>query len=421
MQKLIVKGKRNLSGIVKISGSKNATLPILAASILSDKKVEIKNVPVVKDVITMYQLLKHIGSNIKIIPKAKKIIIHNKNKKLKTIAPYTFVKTMRAGVIVLGSLLSKFGKAKVSLPGGCAIGTRPVDIHLFGLKKLGANIKIKNGYILASAKKGLLGTRIKFPSISVGATENVIIAASYAKGTTYLKNCACEPEIKNLTNFLKKMGAKITWINKREIKITGNKKLKSISHNVMFDRIEAGTFIIAGALTSKSLRILGVDSKILKKELEILRKMGVKFKIKKNEIQILESKNIKPVSIKTEPYPGFPTDLQAQIMVLMIKAKGKSKIQENIFENRFMHVPELNRMGAKIKTSGNSSYVIGSQDLNGAEVMATDLRASVSLVLAGLIAKDKTIINRVYHLDRGYEGLEKKLRKCKAKISRIYY
>ena len=421
MQKLIVKGKRNLSGIVKISGSKNATLPILAASILSDKKVEIKNVPLVKDVITMSQLLKHIGSNIKIIPKAKKIIIHNKNKKLKTIAPYTFVKTMRAGVIVLGSLLSKFGKAKVSLPGGCAIGTRPVDIHLFGLKKLGANIKIKNGYILASAKKGLLGTRIKFPSISVGATENVIIAASYAKGTTYLKNCACEPEIKNLTNFLKKMGAKITWINKREIKIIGNKKLKSISHNVMFDRIEAGTFIIAGALTSKSLRILGVDSKILKKELEILRKMGVKFKIKKNEIQILESKNIKPVSIKTEPYPGFPTDLQAQIMVLMIKAKGKSKIQENIFENRFMHVPELNRMGAKIKTSGNSSYIIGSQDLNGAEVMATDLRASVSLVLAGLIAKDKTVINRVYHLDRGYEGLEKKLRKCKAKISRIYY
>ena len=421
MEKLIVKGKRNLSGIVKISGSKNATLPILAASILSDKKVEIKNVPLVKDVITMSQLLKHIGSNIKIISKAKKIIIHNKNKKLKTIAPYTFVKTMRAGVIVLGSLLSKFGKAKVSLPGGCAIGTRPVDIHLFGLKKLGANIKIKNGYILASAKKGLLGTRIKFPSISVGATENVIIAASYAKGTTYLKNCACEPEIKNLTNFLKKMGAKITWINKREIKIIGNKKLKSISHNVMFDRIEAGTFIIAGALTSKSLRILGVDSKILKKELEILRKMGVKLKIKKNEIQILESKNIKPVSIKTEPYPGFPTDLQAQIMVLMIKAKGKSKIQENIFENRFMHVPELNRMGAKIKTSGNSSYIIGPQDLNGAEVMATDLRASVSLVLAGLIAKDKTIINRVYHLDRGYEGLEKKLRKCKAKISRIYY
>ena len=296
-----------------------------------------------------------------------------------------------------------------------------MDIHLFGLKKLGANIKIKNGYIIADAKKGLTGTKIRFPSISVGATENVIIAASYAKGTTYLKNCACEPEIKNLIDFLKKMGVKISWIKKREIKIVGNKKLKSVSHTIMFDRIEAGTFIIAGALTSKRLKILGVDTKILKKELTVLRRMGVRLKIKKNEVQVLESKNIKPVTIKTEPYPGFPTDLQAQIMVLMIKAKGKSKIKENIFENRFMHVPELNRMGAKIKISGNIATVFGLQNLNGAEVMATDLRASVSLVLAGLIAKDRTVINRVYHLDRGYEELEKKLRKCKANISRIQY
>ena len=421
MQKLIVKGKKSLSGIVKISGSKNATLPILAASILSNKKIEIKNVPLVKDVITMSQLLKHIGSNIKFNLKNKKILIHNKNKQLKTIAPYTFVKTMRAGVIVLGSLLSKFGKAKVSLPGGCAIGTRPVDIHLFGLKKLGANIKIKNGYILAEAKKGLTGTKIRFPSISVGATENVIIAASLAKGTTYLKNCACEPEIKNLTDFLKKMGVKISWVKKREIKIVGNKRLRPVSHNIMFDRIEAGTFVIAGALISNRLKILNVDTKILKKELTVLKRMGVRLKIKKNEVLVLESKNIKPISIKTEPYPGFPTDLQAQIMVLMTKGKGKSKIKENIFENRFMHVPELNRMGAKIKISGNTSTITGLQNLNGAEVMATDLRASVSLVLAGLIAKDKTIINRVYHLDRGYEGLEKKLRKCKANISRIHY
>ena len=420
MQKLVVKGKKSLSGIVKISGSKNATLPILAASILSDKKIEIKNIPLVKDVITMLQLLKHIGSNIKVNFKKKKFLIHNKNKKFKTIAPYVFVKTMRAGVIVLGPLLAKFGKAKVSLPGGCAIGTRPVNIHLFGLKKLGANIKIKNGYIFAEAKKGLVGTNIRFPSISVGATENVIIAASFAKGTTYLKNCACEPEIKNLTDFLKKMGIKINWLSKRKIRIVGNQKLKSVSHNVMFDRIEAGTFIIAGALASQNLKIVGVESKILNKELKILKKMGVKFKIKKNEIQILDSKNIKSTSIKTEPYPGFPTDLQAQIMVLMTKAKGISKIKENIFENRFMHVPELNRMGAKIKISGNSSFITGPQNLNGAEVMATDLRASVSLVLAGLIAKNKTVINRVYHLDRGYEGLEKKLRKCKANISRVY-
>jgi UDP-N-acetylglucosamine 1-carboxyvinyltransferase len=315
--------------------------------------------------------------------------------------------------------LSKFGKAKVSLPGGCAIGTRPVNIHLFGLKKLGANIKIKNGYIEAHAKKGFIGTNIRFPSISVGATENIIIAASYAKGITHLKNCACEPEIKNLTDFLKKMGVKINWIKKREIKIVGNKNLRSVSHDVMFDRIEAGTFVIAGALSGQSLRIVNIDTKILKIELKVLRKMGVRLKVKRNEIKVLDSRNIKPISIKTKPYPGFPTDLQAQIMVLMTKAKGTSKIKENIFENRFMHVPELNRMGAKIKIKENLAIVTGPQDLNGAEVMATDLRASVSLVLAGLIAKNRTIINRIYHLDRGYEELEKKLRNCNATISKL--
>ncbi len=241
------------------------------------------------------------------------------------------------------------------------------------------------------------------PSISVGATQNVIIAASYAKGTTYIKNCACEPEIKNLTDFLKKMGVKIFWISKRQIKIIGNQNLKFVNHTVMFDRIEAGTFIIAGALISKRLKITGIESKILKKELMILKKMGVNLKIRKNEVIIFHSKKIKSISINTEPYPGFPTDLQAQIMVLMVKAKGVSKIRERIFENRFMHVPELNRMGAKIKITGNLSEIDGPQELNGAEVMATDLRASVSLVLAGLIAKNKTFINRVYHLDRGYE------------------
>ena len=326
---------------------------------------------------------------------------------------------MRAGVIVLGPLLSRFGKAKVSLPGGCAIGTRPVDIHLFGLKKLGARIKIKNGYILAEAKKGLIGAKITLPSISVGATENVIIAASYAKGTTYIKNCACEPEIINLTDFLRKMGVKIFWVNKRQIKIIGNQKLKFVNHTVMFDRIEAGTFIIAGALTSKRIKITGIESKILKKELTILKKMGVNLKIKKNEVIVFHSKKIKSTSINTEPYPGFPTDLQAQIMVLMVKAKGVSKIRENIFENRFMHVPELNRMGAKIKIKGNLSVINGPQELNGAEVMATDLRASVSLVLAGLVAENRTIINRIYHLDRGYEFIEKKLKGCKAEIKRV--
>ena len=419
MQKLKVKGKNILSGEIKISGSKNATLPILAASILCDKKIELKRVPLVKDVVTMCHLLKYMGSNIKINSQNKNILINNKNKKFKNIAPYSFVKTMRAGIIVLGSLLARFGKAKVSLPGGCAIGTRPVDIHLFGLKKLGAKIKIKNGYIFAEAKKGLTGAHIKFPSISVGATENVIIAASLANGTTYLKNCACEPEIKNLTDFLNKMGANISWLGKREIKIIGCKKFKQTSHQVMFDRIEAGTFIIAGALIGKKLKISGIQTRFLNTEIKILRKMGVKMKISKDYIIILQSNKIKPINIKTEPYPGFPTDLQAQMIVLMTKAKGKSKIKENIFENRFMHIPELNRMGAKINTSGNLSYIEGPQNLNGAEVMATDLRASVSLVLAGLIANNQTIINRVYHLDRGYEDLEKKLRQCNAKISRI--
>ena len=419
MEKLKVKGKNILSGEIKISGSKNATLPILAASILCDEKIELKRVPLVKDVVTMCHLLKYMGSNIKINSQNKNILINNKNKKFKNIAPYSFVKTMRAGIIVLGSLLARFGKAKVSLPGGCAIGTRPVDIHLFGLKKLGAKIKIKNGYIFAEAKKGLTGAHIKFPSISVGATENVIIAACLANGTTYLKNCACEPEIKNLTDFLNKMGANISWLGKREIKIIGCKKFKQTSHQVMFDRIEAGTFIIAGALIGKKLKISGIKTRFLNTEIKILRKMGVKMKISKDYIIILHSHKIKPINIKTEPYPGFPTDLQAQMIVLMTKAKGKSQIKENIFENRFMHVPELNRMGAKINTSGNFSYIEGPQNLNGAEVMATDLRASVSLVLAGLIANNQTIINRVYHLDRGYEDLEKKLRQCNAKISRI--
>jgi UDP-N-acetylglucosamine 1-carboxyvinyltransferase len=421
MQKLIVKGNKSLVGTVKISGSKNATLPILAAAILSNEKIELNNVPLVNDVFTMTKLLSHIGSNIKFNHRKKKILIHNKKKNFKTTAPYKLLKTMRAGVIVLGPLLSKFKRAKVSLPGGCAIGTRPVDIHLFGLKKLGAKIKIKNGYIIAEARNGLKGTNINLPSISVGATENVIIAASYANGVSYIKNCACEPEIKNLTDFLSSMGVKINWIGKRKVRIEGVQKLKPTIHKIMFDRIEAGTFIIAGALAAKNLKIKEIDTKFLSKELKCLKKMGVNLKIKKNEVLISSTKKIKPISINTEPYPGFPTDLQAQIMVLMTKASGISKIKENIFENRFMHVPELNRMGAKIKILGNTSFINGPQELNGAEVMATDLRASVSLVLAGLVAKNKTIINRVYHLDRGYEKIENKIKKCKGKISRVEY
>jgi UDP-N-acetylglucosamine 1-carboxyvinyltransferase len=419
MQKLIIKGNRELSGKISISGSKNASLPILAASILANK-VKLKNIPLVKDIFTMIELLNFIGLDTKFIKNKNILEIKNKEKNINTLAPYKLVKTMRAGVLVLGSLLTKYGKAKVSLPGGCAIGTRPVDLHLFALKKLGAKLKIKNGYILAEAKSGLIGATIKFSSISVGATENALLAAMMAKGKTILRNCAIEPEITDLISFLKKLGRKIK-ISGRTIIIIGESKIikKSISHEVIFDRIEAGTFMIAGALIGKKVIINKIDPNIIRSEIEILKKMGVKIKKKDNSIILKKNKRLKKINIKTSPYPGFPTDLQAQLMVLMTQANGLSKISENIFENRFMHVPELKRMGAKIKIKNKTAFIEGPSKLAGAEVMATDLRASVSLVLAGLIAENKTIINRIYHLDRGYEFLETKLKNCNAEIKRI--
>jgi UDP-N-acetylglucosamine 1-carboxyvinyltransferase len=326
---------------------------------------------------------------------------------------------MRAGVLVLGPLLAKYGSAKVSLPGGCAIGSRPIDIHLEALKKMGANIKIKSGYIIASAKNGLKGCLIKFPKISVGATENILIASCLAIGKTKLRNCASEPEVKDLVIFLKKLGCNISWFGKRGIDILGVKKLKSTTHKVIFDRIEAGTYIIASALTNGKLKIKNIDPKIMSAEIKILDKMNVKIVKKKNYIIASSSKKLKSVNISTKPYPGFPTDLQAQIMVLMLKANGTSTIKENIFENRFMHVPELKRMGADIRIKGNKATILGNKKLNGAELMATDLRASVSLVLAGLVASNKTIVNRIYHLDRGYESIEKKLLRCGAQIRRL--
>ena len=416
MQKLIIKGKRELTGKISISGSKNATLPILAASILASQ-VKLKNVPLVKDIFTMVELLNFIGLETKLL-KNKNTIEIKRKKNINTLAPYRLVKTMRAGVLVLGPLLSKYGKAKVSLPGGCAIGTRPVDLHLFALKKLGAKIKIKNGYILAEAKNGLKGEVIKFPTISVGATENALLAAFKAKGKTILKNCAIEPEVKDLILFLKKLGGQIK-ISGRTITINETKKQKLlINHKIIFDRIEFGTYMIAGALTGKKIIIDKIDPKIIKHEIDILKKMGVKIKILKTSILIKKNKSLKNINITTKPYPGFPTDLQAQLMVLMTQAKGVSKISENIFENRFMHVPELKRMGAKIKIKNKTAFIEGPSKLTGAEVMATDLRASVSLVLAGLIAENRTIINRIYHLDRGYEFLEKKLKNCRAIIKR---
>ena len=326
---------------------------------------------------------------------------------------------MRAGILVLGPLLAKFGNAKVSLPGGCAIGTRPVDIHLNALSKLGVNYKIIQGYVHATAPKGLIGNKIRFSKISVGATENLIIAASFAKGSTYLSNIAIESEIKDLINFLKSMGCNIKWTGKRSVKIEGVSKVKDITYPIMFDRIEAGTYLIAAAVTEGNLKIKDIVPKIIQTEINILKKIGAKINIKKDEVHIVGNKKIKSINIKTAPYPGFPTDLQAQMMVLLCKSNRQSVIKEDIFENRFMHVAELNRMGAQILIKGNKAIVQGNINFAPAELMATDLRASVSLVLAALTAKGKSVINRIYHLDRGYENIEKKLKGVGAKIRRV--
>ena len=366
----------------------------------------------------MVTLLNTIGSSVKLNKKKKIIEILNKNK-LKTLAPYSLVKTMRAGVLVLGPLLAKYGLAKVSLPGGCSIGSRPIDLHLNALKKMGANINVKNGYIIASAKKGLRGSLIKFPKISVGATQNILIASCFSKGKTKLRNCASEPEVQDLINFLKKLGCKINRVGKRSIDVNGVDNLKSAEHRVIFDRIEAGTYIIAAALTNGRIKITNIDPKVISTEISLLNRMKIKIIKKKNYVIVTCPKKISGIKIKTQPYPGFPTDLQAQIMVLMTKAEDVSMIRENIFENRFMHVSELRRMGAHIEVVGNRAKIYGGKHLYGAELMATDLRASVSLVLAGLAAKGKTIINRIYHLDRGYDQIEKKLSACGAFIRRL--
>ena len=418
MEKLEVIGEKKLKGTIKISGSKNSSLPILAATLLSSKKVKILNLPRVKDIETMLLLLRSLGSNIKFNKKNKSVDVYN-SKNIKTFASYNLVKTMRAGILVLGPLLARFNKAKVSLPGGCSIGARPVGIHLKALSKLGVKYKIIQGYIYAKAPKGLIGNVIKFPKISVGATENLILAASFAKGKTILKNCAIEPEIGDLINFLRKMGCNIKWTGKRTVTIIGVKKLKEAKYKIMFDRVEAGTYMIASALMGGNLKIINIKPKIIKTEIDILRKIGASIKIKDTEVKIIGKKKIKNIKLTTSPYPGFPTDLQAQLMVLLCKSFGRSEIVEKIFENRFMHASELNRMGAKIKILGNKAVIEGNVNFKAAELMATDLRASVSLILAALTAKGKSIINRIYHLDRGYENIEQKLRNVGAKIRRI--
>ena len=418
MQKLLIKGGKKLSGEVVISGSKNASLPIIISSLLFDDTVLFENVPQVKDIYTLINLIRVLGREVEFNEEKEVLKISKKNKD-KYFAPYSIMRTMRAGVIVLAPLLAKFGKARVSLPGGCSIGARPVNLHLAALKKLGAKINVKNGYIDASAPKGLSGANIKFPLISVGATESIIIAAVLAKGITKISNAALEPEILDLIKFLNKCGADIKYSSKRKIIIKGVKFLYPIRHKIIPDRIEAATYAIAALITKSKLLIKNVNNNHLENIFNVLRKIGANIKVLKNSFVIFRKYQLKPFKITTKPYPGFPTDMQAQFMALATQIKGSSVINEKIFENRFLHVSELMRMGADIDIKKQKATIKGIKNLNGAEVMATDLRASVSLVLAALSAKGTTTINRIYHLDRGYSKLEKKLNLCGANIKRV--
>jgi len=420
MDKFLISGPCKIKGQVSISGSKNAALPILASTLLFDKPVVIENLPRVRDIDTMLNLLKSLGSKIQFFNKKKTVKI-SKNKKQKYLAPYSLVKVMRGSILSLGALIAKHHRAIISLPGGCLIGARPVNYHLSALKKLGMKYEIKKGYIHAISKGKLKGTNFRFSNISVGATENSIIAACLAKGKTILKNCAIEPEIKDLTNFLKSAGVKINWIGKRTVRIIGANSLKETKYSVMADRIETGTFCVAATLAKGELLIKNFDPKIIQTELNLLKKTGAKIKTFKNEIHIKGPKKIKSInSIVTKEYPNsLATDLQAQFMVLLCLASGRSSITESIFENRFMHVAELRRLGARIVIKGNKAIIEGQTEFIGAELMSSDLRASVALVLAAMVARGQSVINRIYHLDRGYEKIENKLRKIGVNIKRL--
>ncbi len=422
MDKFLIKGPSRVKGVIEISGSKNAALPILAATILFDKTVTLNNLPKVKDIDTMLNLLKSLGSKIE-FSKNKKTVKISKSKKQNYLASYYSVKTMRAGVLVLGPMITKHHKSITSFPGGCVLNGksgRPINYHLNALKKLGMKYEIKKGYIFAKSRGKLKGNYIKFPKISVGATENLIMAACLAKGTTILKNCAIEPEIKDLTNFLISAGAKIKWVGKRTCEITGVNSLKETNYTVMGDRIESGTYCIAATLTQGDLLIKNFNPKIIQTELNILKKTGAKIELFKNQIHIVGPKKIRSVkNISTKEYPGFPTDLQAQFMVLLCKADGRSTITEKIFQSRFIHVMELQRLGAKINIKNNKAIIEGNCKFIGAELMSSDLRASAALVLAGMVANDKTLISRIYHIDRGYERIEQKLKRVGVNIKRI--
>lgn len=426
MDKICIQGGVPLYGTIPISGAKNAALPLMAASLLTKDTLALSNIPNLADIATMANLLMQHGVSFSVDGCAAldaaggRTILLNAGAITSKVAPYDIVRKMRASVWVLGPLLARFGEAKVSLPGGCAIGTRPIDLHLNALEQMGAVISLEEGYIHASVAGKLQGAEIHFDKISVGATANIMMAATLAEGRTVLHNAAREPEIVDLSMCLKAMGARIEGIGHSTLIIEGVKELHGAFHPVIADRIEAGTYAIAAAITNGDVELLGVRMEMMEAVLEKLMHAGVSITPTEKGIRVKRAEQgIKAVDVTTQAYPGFATDMQAQFMALMIVAEGASIISETIFENRFMHVPEMNRMGANITISGHSALIRGVPLLRGAEVMATDLRASVSLVLAALAAEGKTVINRVYHIDRGYERVEEKLKACGAKIERI--
>ena len=418
MDSIIIEGGHPLEGEIRISGAKNSAIKLMAVTLLTDQPVELTNMPRLRDTRFMGQLLAHLGVEVEEGP-GPKMRLHAKSLSSAT-APYDLVRKMRATFNVLGPLLARTGNAKVSLPGGCAIGARPVDLHLKALEALGANITLDQGYVIANAKNGLRGGEITFPFVSVGATEHALLAAVLAKGETVLNNAAREPEIADLAECLNAMGAKISGAGRSEIRIEGVSSLSGVSHSVVPDRIEAGTYALAAATAGGKVKLTHLRHDHLGALWPLIAQSGADVSLKKDHVIIeRDGGDIRSVDMDTQAYPGFPTDLQAQFMAMMTLGDGVSIIRENIFENRFMHCPELSRMGANITVSGREAIVRGVKSLQGAQVMATDLRASASLINAGLAAKGQTRVGRVYHLDRGFEHIEIKLGQCGARIKRV--
>ena len=418
MEKLIVKGGNRLVGAVKTSGAKNAVLPIIAASILGTTPSHLDEVPMLEDVHTISEVLKCLGLAVECSPE-KNVLDIDSTEITSYEAPYELVRTMRASFLVMGPLLARIGKARISMPGGCAIGARPIDIHLKGFEALGVKIEQGHGYIEASAPEGLKGTSIYFDFPSVGATENIMMAASLAEGTTILENAAEEPEIVDLANYLNKMGAKIRGAGTDTIRIEGVDKLHGADYTIIPDRIEAGTYMIAAAMTGGDVVVENVLPEHQKPLIAKLREAGAVVEEDIDKVRVIGKNPLKAVSIKTLPYPGFPTDMQAQMMAMMVIAEGRSKVTETVFENRFMHVVELNRMGAQISTEGRSAVIDGPCKLTGCDVRATDLRAGAAMILAGLVAEGTTRIGDLHHINRGYENIVAKLKKLGADIERV--